>query len=169
MEIEVDLNSDDFVDYINHWNAKHGSKKRKLFLLIISSLIFPYFLMGDTPFDIILYLILIALTALVFLVLYTVFEFIMIKFYKNLPSKNGVILGKKKFIIEADGLIEETEFNHTLVKWNGIKSIETSEKSIFIFVDKIAAYVIPKRFFIDNSEQELFVNTIKEKMKEAKS
>jgi hypothetical protein len=65
-------------------------------------------------------------------------------------------------------LIEESENSRHLQKWNGIKAIETNGNSVFIFVDNIAAYVIPRRFFKDETEQKNFIAAIKEKTKDNK-
>lgn len=81
---------------------------------------------------------------------------------KRMPSKDGSILGKKTFIIEDNGLREITPSNETLVKWNGIEKLIEMDDYIFVFIDKIAAYVIPTRYFETENEKELFIRKMKE-------
>lgn len=98
-------------------------------------------------------------TAAIFLM-----HFISIHRIKNMPDKDGSIIGKKTYIIQEDGLKEITETTESLVKWNGIKRITENKSCIFIFVDKIAAYVIPKRYFNSEIAINEFINLIEKKI-----
>jgi len=83
---------------------------------------------------------------------------------RNLPSKKGEILGKKTITISEDGITRKSEYNNSFQKWEGIKSLETSKKSIFIMVDNLAGFIIPKRSFKNESQMKEFIDTIKNKI-----
>jgi len=74
------------------------------------------------------------------------------------------MLGQNKFIITDEGLVEDSSTNRNIQKWSGIISVEQNQEMIFIFVDRMAAYIISKRFFKDENEQETFLSLIGEKM-----
>ena len=166
MEINIDLTRDDYADFNKYWFLKKGLKKR-IYLVIIVAFGLPLVINSGRPFEIMTYLSTVVIAGLVFGLIYLGGLTLAMKRTKKLPSDNGSILGKKKFIITDEGLIEESESNKNLQKWKGIKSVESNDNSVFIFVDNIAAYIIPKRFFKDVTEQHSFIKTIDDRIKNA--
>ncbi|MBI9055469.1 MAG: YcxB family protein [Bacteroidales bacterium] len=81
-----------------------------------------------------------------------------------MPDKNGEILGEKTYLLLEDGLKQVSESGESFIKWIGIKSLEENENYLFVFVDKIAAYVIPKKFFADTSELNEFISIVNSKI-----
>jgi hypothetical protein len=79
---------------------------------------------------------------------------------ERLPDKDGSILGAKKIIIDNDNFIQESDNNKSIQRLKSIKSIELSKKSIFVFIDNTVAYVIPKRFFDNDSEVQNFIKML---------
>jgi len=163
MEITIDLTREDYADFNKYWFLKKGLKKR-IYVVIIFAFGLPFFANSEQPFEMMFYLLSVLFYGMMFGILYLGGLYLMIYRTKKLPSDNGSILGKKKYTITDEGLIEESENNVNIQKWNGIKSIEMNNTSIFIFVDNIAAYMIPKRFFNSVNDQENFVKLIKEKI-----
>jgi hypothetical protein len=163
MEITIDLTREDYADFNKYWFLKKGLKKR-IYVVIIFAFGLPFFANSEQPFELITYLLSVLIYGIMFGLLYLGGLYSMMNRTKKLPSDTGSILGKKKFTITDEGLIEESENNVNIQKWNGIKSIEMNKRSIFIFVDSIAAYMIPKRFFNSVNDQEHFVKLIKEKI-----
>jgi hypothetical protein len=82
-----------------------------------------------------------------------------------MPDKNGEILGEKTYILSDDGFKQISEHGESFIKWIGIKSLEENENYLYVFVDKIAAYVIPKRYLSDSPETREFIKVLKEKIK----
>lgn len=163
MEINIDLTRDDYADYNKYYLFKKRLK-RQIYLVIIVAFVIPLLIKTGRPFDLLNYLITVIFSGIIFGVLYFGAMSLTMIWIKKLPSDKGSILGNKKFTITDEGLLEETETNKNLQKWKGIKSIETNDNSVFIFVDNIAAYIIPKRFFKDETEQENFIKTMEEKI-----
>jgi hypothetical protein len=166
MEINIDLTRDDYADYNKYYFLKKGLRKR-IYIVIIVAFGLPLVINSGRPFDLMTYLTTVIIAGLVFGLIYLGGMTFAMKRTKKLPSDNGSILGRKKFMINDEGLIEESENNKNIQKWKGIKSVETNDNSVFIFVDNIAAYIIPKRFFKDDTEQQNFIKTIEDKMKNA--
>ncbi len=163
MEINVDLTRDDFADFYNYYYLNRGLKKR-IYIAIFIAFAIPLVVNNNMPFELFGYLRAVILTGLIFGAIYFGAMIILLKSTRILPSKNGSILGKKTFTITESGLLEESDSNTNLQKWQGIQSVESNDNSIFIFVDKIAAYVIPKRYFKDPNQQIEFVSIIKGKI-----
>jgi hypothetical protein len=166
MEINIDLTRADFADFNKYYFFKRGLKKR-IYLFFIMAFVLPLLMHSDGPFDLMTYVISVIIVGPLFALIYLGGMTISIFLTKRLASENSPILGKRKFIITDEGLTEESENSRNLQKWKGIKSIETNKNSIFIFVDNLAAYVIPKRFFKDQAEQQLFIEIIKNKLNNA--
>lgn len=166
MEINIDLTRKDYANFNKYYFLKYGLKKR-IYIVIIFALALPLVIHSGHPFDLLTYLTTIIIVGPLFGLIYIGgMTFLMIQ-TKKLPSDNGTILGRKKFIVTDEGLIEESENNKNLQKWKGIRSVETNNNSVFIFIDSIAAYIIPKRFFKDEIEQQNFIRIISEKIKNA--
>jgi len=166
MEINIELTRNDYADFNKYWFLKKGLKKR-IYLVIIVAIGLPLIINSGRPFEIVTYLITVVFAGLIFGLIYLGGMTIAMKRTKKLPSDNGSILGKKRFLITDEGLIEESESYKNLQKWKGIKGVETNDNSVFIVVDNIAAYIIPKRFFKDTEELRNFINAIEEKTKNA--
>lgn len=83
-------------------------------------------------------------------------------------DNDGSLLGDRTYYILKDGLKEISENNESLTKWQGIKKVTESEEGIYIFVDKIAAYIVPKRFFDTNEEMNSFINLINSRIENKK-
>jgi hypothetical protein len=163
MEITVDLTRKDYADFNKYYFLKKRLK-RSFYIVLVGAFIITVFLNIDSPFDLETYLLTFLMSATIYCLVFFGWMLFAMKLTGRLPSENGSILGKKKFKVTDEGLLEESESNTNLQKWKGIKSVETNENSVFIFVDKIAAYVIPKRFFKDEAQQNDFIRIIEQKM-----
>lgn len=169
MEINIEITRSDFANFYKFIYFKKGIKMR-IKLVIIIALVYPIILMiiKDVSFEFDVYIELALIMALFFALLLAFGMLINMKLMKKAPDKNGSILGKKKFTITEEGLVEETESIVNLLKWRGIKEVKTNKNYIFILVDSYSAHIIPKRFFRDLDEEMLFLKTIEEKVLEAK-
>ena len=165
MEINVDVSRKDFSNF-NKYYFFHKGIKTRLIIYFIMIIIIPIIMNIGTNFNFIVVLINFLGTAVIFGVVFFGLGYLSMNFAGKLPSANGAILGKRKFTIADEGLIEESDSNTNIQKWNSIKSIEQNNQLIIVFIDKIAAYVIPKRFFNDNEQMNLFIENMKIKIVE---
>ena len=164
MEIQIDLTRADFADFNKYFFFKRKLKSILVSVIIIPILITLYVTWNDY-FDLFKFCICYVIALLFFGIIYFGLLMLTLKITGKLPSDKGSILGKRKYTITDEGLLEESEINNNLRKWSGIKTVEANKNSVFIIVDTIAAYVIPKRFFKDLDEMNLFVQSVTEKIK----
>jgi YcxB-like protein len=163
MIIRGELTSTDFVQFQKYYYYR---KKLKVRLLIV--LIFAFILPAAFDYDsfknVYDYLISVLIHGTIFGVVFMGLGYLSLSLTKRMPSKNGSVIGQKIYQILDEGFKEETDNSVNLVKWTGIKSIEQNSKYIFIFIDKIAAYIIPKRFFKTNEELIRFTKLIENRI-----
>ncbi len=110
------------------------------------------------------YLVNVLIHGTVFGAIYMGLGYLSISLTRNMPSENESVIGYKTYQILEDGFKEGTENSENIVKWAGIESIEQNSKYIFLFIDKIAAYIIPKWFFRTNEELLEFTKLIEDKI-----
>jgi len=162
MQIQIDITRDDYANF-NKYYFLRKKLKRTLVLVLGSSLVFP--LIGsEGPFDLSMYVKNVIVFALLFIFFYAVFILITFKWIGRLPSKSGIILGKKTIRLTEEGLVEESELSTTVHKWKAIKSLESDKQYFFVFIDNIAAHIIPKRSFQSFEEEQAFAKEIESRM-----
>ena len=167
MKISFEATRTDFLNY-NKYMYRKKRLKRSLAISLVFVIIWTIILNTKEPnilSIVIEFFVFSAFWAVYYLIVYTI-HFHRIK---KMPDKNGSILGHKTYIIEEDGLKEIAEMSESFTKWVGIKNIDETKDYIYIFVDKIAAFVIPKRCFSNESECQNFTNEIKSKISEQPS
>ena len=162
MEIQVEITRRDYSNFALFYYYKKGIKKR-LIIVLIAAFIIPLVMNIGKPFDLSFFLLQVCIAGIVFGTIYLGLGYIAVLQTGKLPSEKGSVLGKKTFTITDEGLLEESDSNTNLQKWKSILSVESNKKAIFIFVDKIAAYVIPKRHFENDTEAEKFLSLLKHK------
>ena len=166
MEINVNITRGDYADFNKYYYLKNWLKKI-IGLSVIIVIVVPLIANIGQDFYFLSYIEFVAVYVPMFVIINLVVMQLTMLLIKRLPTENGSILGKKKFLITDDGLIEEAENNTNLQKWKGIKTVELSNKSVFIFVDNMVAYIIPKRFFKNKTEMLNFIAIIEEKAQNA--
>jgi YcxB-like protein len=164
MEIKIDFTRKDFLEFNKYVFLKKRIKK-SISIAVFFILLWLIIMNLNKPFSPILIL----TELVVFSLVWVLFMFLSYKFsffrISKMPDDKGEILGEKTYILTDDGLKQVSEYGESFVKWIGIKSLEENENYLFIFVDKIAAYVIPKRYFSNMSETKEFIKTLNENIK----
>lgn len=167
MEIKVNITKDDFVEFNKH--VLFG--KRRISWLIIASIgiiIWTYLLNKDSQINFNMIIIEVIVFSTIWYIFYKVSNVLLINRIKKMLDNDGSLLGDRTYYILKDGLKEISENNESLTKWQGIKKVTESEEGIYIFVDKIAAYIVPKRFFDTNEEMNSFINLINSRIENKK-
>ncbi len=166
MEIEVEINRKDFVKFNQYYMKQRKSLIQKLYPLILVVLVILLnikrisdisYVIGNIIFVLIIY----------YAVVLILKPLISLRI-KHMPSEKGGILGKHKFIISDDGLMETTEHSESITKWNGVHSVKTTKNYIYVFVDNCAAHIIPTRYFQLPEESANFCAILKGKVENAK-
>ncbi len=88
-------------------------------------------------------------------------------FYSEEFSKG--ITGKRKIVLDKDFFIETTELKKTWFHWSGVEEIRLTSTHIFIFTNKIAAFVVPRRIFQTQDDAKSFESQLTERWRAGKS
>jgi hypothetical protein len=163
MEINVDLNREDYLKF-NKYVILKNRIKRSFIIATIFIIIWIIILNKDIPFNLPLILIETIIFYLGWGVIFLIIYSINFNKIKRMPDENGSILGSKKYIILEEGFKEITDVSESITKWTGIKKLVENKEYIYLFVDKIAAFVIPKRYFDSNSQMDDFIKLINNKI-----
>ena len=164
MEIEIEFTRKDYLEFNKYYYFKKRIK-RALIVPAFFVLLWLILLNFNRPFNPILILI----ELVVFSLAWGVFMFISYKLslirISRMPDEKGEIIGEKTYILSDDGLKEISKNGESFIKWIGVKSLEENENYVFIFIDKIMAHVIPKRYFSDTLELQEFMSILKSNIK----
>ena len=134
MEIQIDLTRADYADFNKYIFFKRRFKSMLVYIIVIPILI-TLFVTRNDPSDLFEFCMWYLFSAFLFGIIYLGLIMMTLKRTGKLPSDKGSILGKKKYTITDEGLLEESEINNNLRKWSGIKTVEENKNSVFIIVD----------------------------------
>jgi hypothetical protein len=167
-KFEYELTEQDFLDFLTYYYQGTKAYTQQLFILKItlfvlyasSIILFIHFLQGFF-----------AIVPILIILLYSYRQFktlpeTLIKSHRKAMSKmiDGdkakKTLGLKKFTLEKNEIVYIETNSHSSLKLNEIHKIGETETSVFIFVDEIAAIIIPKRVFPNREEKIAFLQTL---------
>ncbi|MBN2174652.1 MAG: YcxB family protein [Bacteroidales bacterium] len=163
MEVKVELNWKDYLAF-NKYIFIRKRIKNSFLIATIFVLLWLFILNYNKPFDVLLLLV----EAIIFFAAWAVLIFIifLLNFYriKKIPGKNGAILGAKTYSLTDEGFKETGENLESIVKWIGIKKVVESGDYIYVFVDRMAAYIIPVRYFDSQEQKAKFLQSINQRI-----
>lgn len=166
MRLEFDFTRDDYAA-LAFAKSPSASTRRKAALLLASLALLVALLMGvltvatgslawadDPLLQVLLYAIavVLGLLALVSLLLALLRVWV-----RRLPRDDGATLGHHVLEVEDDGIRVEGRSGSSLVRWDAILDVRTTDDHVFMYVDRMAALVIPKRAFASADECAGFV------------
>ena len=73
-------------------------------------------------------------------------------------GKNKGILGRHRVTLTAESVIEASEFSQNATSWRAVERVDVFGEYAFIYVNAMAAIVVPRRAFSAPSEFDTFVN-----------
>ncbi|WP_207420246.1 YcxB family protein [Desertivirga brevis] len=166
MEISVEITKEDYLNFNKFYFQKKKSKQRYIRTGIFSVLL-ALLVRADYTFDLEAFILITIGTFVFQLLMLQVFLPPLMKLMGHTPAKNGSILGKRVFRITDEGITEESENSTSFHKWKSVKSVDENDRSLFIFVDTIAAYIIPKRYFENDEHLASFSKLVEEHVERA--
>lgn len=86
----------------------------------------------------------------------------------ELLAENGNFLSPKNTIIDEKGITETTKHSTGFTSWHGILKIENHKNIILFYIDNLQAYIIPKRIFENEEEENAFLKQAEEFWQNAK-
>ncbi|MGB0843575.1 MAG: YcxB family protein [Alphaproteobacteria bacterium] len=81
-----------------------------------------------------------------------------------LPSENGLVLGRRTYEIEEDGLVVSQDGTQQAFMWSSINEVVEDDNSVYLFVDKNMAHIFPKAVFASNIQAQEFAAFAREKV-----
>ena len=73
------------------------------------------------------------------------------------PTAGGALIGHRHILLDEQGVTEESTSHRHQSAWLGIVSVGETRDHVFLMVDRLAGYIVPKRAFLDSSELEAFL------------
>ncbi len=95
---------------------------------------------------------------------YLVFKLIISTKLRFNIRKDSSILEEKNLIIKNDGIYDENNPISSRIIWKRIKTVEKVEEFIFIFTTLDYGYIIPRRVFDTEMEEDRFLSLITSKI-----
>ena len=83
---------------------------------------------------------------------------------KNIPDKNGTILGQKEMEFTDEKIIYKTSNSEGSSGWATIKNIKESPKAFYLYMDTNMAMLVPKRVFKEGADEAAFRNLVNQKI-----
>lgn len=163
MQLEYEITVQDYIDYNSNYRNKSNTNKHSILISRLIApgvfLIMPFllnYLFDGTSLGYWYFIFIII--AIVWFIYYPID---MKKSFERRISKilaggnfQG-ILGNHIFTITENELVDKTEISE--IKYNHIHTIVETDNHIFIFLNTVTAYIIPKRFFINEDEKNNFL------------
>jgi hypothetical protein len=75
------------------------------------------------------------------------------------PTSGGSILCHDELALTDDGVKITTPFWRSIHQWEGVVAVEEAADHVFLKVDTVAAYTVPRRAFASNDDFRAFVRT----------
>lgn len=155
MKLVVDITREDYADFFKFHFMKTGFKKSIVFyffLLMICLIIINLREFGWTQ-------------TIIFTFVYAILVyFILIRWInksKIIPLDGGSFLTETEYDFTDHKIFYKNENSEGSIDWSMIKTFEESKTAYYLYIDRIVAYVIPKRFFLNEQEKLTFQELVK--------
>jgi predicted helicase len=79
------------------------------------------------------------------------------------PSDDGYVIGNQKLTLCEEGIRQMSRHHQMLMNWSCVRAVNTTDKHVFVMVDRIGGFILPKRSFSSDEQREQFVNEIKKR------
>ncbi len=161
--MKTEITREDFLQF--HKHVYYG-KRLKSFFLIGMGLVTLWVIIINIgeAFDVLYFIAEFMILFVIWSLFFVVLRKIGLSEIKKMPDDKGSTLGYRTYLIEEKGFRSISELGETFTNWKGLKKIQESQDYYYLFIDKMVAYIIPKRSFLNKIEEKDFINTINEKI-----
>lgn len=158
MKLTIDITRDDYADF----NKFHlFSKKLKRMVIIgLLTIISVQLLMDYENFSWVVTLI----SSVICIIIYFLIAKIGLNATRNIPSKDGAILGEKDIEFTEDNIYYKAPTSEGTINWTAVKKFKDSKKAFYLYMDTHMALVVPKRFFKDGTQEMEFRDLVNSKI-----
>ncbi len=160
MRLEIQITRQDYLNF-NLYHFKKKSLVRTLLIGLAGLLILQYSLNKEkTSLNIATLII----SSLLYIAIFTIIMYFNLSKSKSIPKDDGSFLGKKVYEFLDDHIAFNDKDSEGRFQWRAIKSLEENNKAFYLYLDTIMALVIPKRYFIDKTEEQTFRSYVQSKL-----
>ncbi len=178
MEFKFVLTERDYVDFNLYYNKnlKFLKKQRKTFRIIFTLLPIIIILLflpiegiySNVPLSIFFIILSLILSALIFHFYFKLNDSAMEGItYKILNERKHDYPFEINLSFKNDKIISNTKFENTFINYEGIKSLEISDKAVYVFTSITRALILPNHIFASNAEKQELIDFINSKIKKA--
>ncbi len=160
MKIEIDITRQDYLNF-NFYHFRKKSLIRTAVIGLIGLMILQYSINKDKETVSIIAL---AISSTLYIFIFAVIMYFSLSRSKSIPKDNGSFLGKKVYEFSEDYISFRDKDSDGRFQWKAIKSFEEDSKAFYLYLDTIMALLIPKRHFMDKSEEQAFRKYVQRKL-----
>ncbi|MFI5203308.1 MAG: YcxB family protein [Flavobacteriales bacterium] len=165
MELSIVIHPADYTAFLNYYLFRIRFKSRILLYLLLSLIVTTVLTWRDGNLPLNQKILLFALTPVCAILVGFSFLYFFTKLSGRIYlSKKGVVLGPRKYVLSEDRFSQESEKAQSSVIWSSVLSLKESSSYYFLFVDKAAAFIIPKRHFATKADEDKFISFIRSKL-----
>jgi uncharacterized membrane protein YeaQ/YmgE (transglycosylase-associated protein family) len=76
------------------------------------------------------------------------------------PSDDGFVIGKQQITLCVEGIRQTSSHHQMIMNWSCVCAVNATDKHVFVMVDRIGGFILPKRSFSTDEQREQFVGEI---------
>jgi len=157
MKLDFEITREDYAGFNKH----HFIKKRlKRTILFVALLIVLVEISDGKEFDLNLSIMTASITLPIIFLIYV----LALYSTRYMALKNGSILGSREMEFTDENITCKTKDSQMSSNWSAVKSFQKGNKAYYLYLDKNCAYIIPKRAFQSQSDQENFERYVTSKL-----
>lgn len=160
MKIEIDITRQDYLNF-NFYHFRKKNLIRTAVIGLIGLIILQYSINKEKET---VSIIAVAISSILYIFIFAVIMYFSLARSKSIPKDNGSFLGKKVYVFSEEYISFSDKDSDGRLQWNAIKSLEEDSKAFYLYLDTIMTLLIPKRYFVDKSEEQAFRNYVQNKL-----
>jgi hypothetical protein len=82
-------------------------------------------------------------------------------------GRNRELFSRHRIVISPEGVTDSSELGQTSTAWRAVERVVTTEAHAYIYINALAAVIVPRRAFADAAEFEKFVRIAREHQENA--
>jgi hypothetical protein len=152
MKLEIEITRQDYLNF----NLYHFRKKNLIqtaLIGLIGLIILQYSINKEKET---VSIIAVVISSILYIFIFAVIMYFSLAWSKSIPKDKGSCLGKKVYEFSEENISFSDNNSDGRFQWNAIKSLEEDSKAFYLYLDTIMALLIPKRYFVDKSEEQAF-------------
>jgi len=162
MKITIDITKEDYWKFNQYTMFQMPRYRTKTYFSLI---VFPFIIVILLNYVVHnwAYAIVVGLISGIFIDIYVIFS--MKRRIMKLVDNSPGIIGEHIVEVNASGLYSSTSINQSQYLWNGIQELRQNQEFIYIYINNIQGFIIPKRSFASKAEENEFMRAVMDNWK----